>query len=333
MKRLKIFTVLAAILLVFVSCAKPKDEGALSIKYFDDAASASKAFVSGAYDYALLAEPSASMAVKNRQDGNGKILFDIQELYGEGGYPQAVMMVKASLLQGYPQFVAGLIAQMQANEQWLFDNAANAVAAILKNSASGQTALLAAALTEGAITNSNISVKLAPEAKETVTKYLNDVKAVDSDAVGDVSDSFFAAVPNGENINAERQNIKIAAPDGAPALAIAKLMHENWQVDGELYNVTYSVINAAQIGAQVNTSDIIIMPINAASKILGSGESYKMVTVNTHGNLYIVGLKDFEGGLENLKGKTLASFGFGLVPDLTMRIILNKNNINFEKAV
>ncbi|MBR1983272.1 MAG: hypothetical protein IKA12_01125, partial [Clostridia bacterium] len=85
--------------------------------------------------------------------------------------------------------------------------------------------------------------------------------------------------------------LKFYAPDGAPALAISKFIN-----DGENFvdNVTmeYNVVSSNEIGGVMGQGlgDLIVMPINAASKLYNANASdpYKMVSVITHGNLYIM---------------------------------------------
>ena len=120
------------------------------------------------------------------------------------------------------------------------------------------------------------------------------------------------------------------APDGAPALAIAKFIKENENF-GEEYEFSYSVVSSDKIGGimQKGTGDFIIMPVNAASKLYKAeaDNPYKMVSVLTHGNLYIMSKSD--STLESLKGKVVGVIGQGLVPDLTFKYVLEKAGIEY----
>lgn len=120
------------------------------------------------------------------------------------------------------------------------------------------------------------------------------------------------------------------APDGAPALAIAKFIKENENF-GEEYEFSYSVVSSDKIGGimQKGTGDFIIMPVNAASKLYkaDADNPYKMVSVLTHGNLYIMSKSD--STLESLKGKVVGVIGQGLVPDLTFKYVLKKAGIEY----
>ncbi len=119
------------------------------------------------------------------------------------------------------------------------------------------------------------------------------------------------------------------APDGAPALSIAKFINdgENFGTDA---TVEYKVVSANNIGGvmQQGEGDFIIMPVNAASKLYkaNANSPYVMAGVVTHGNLYLMS-SDGTSNLESLKGKVVGVIGQGLVPDLTFKAILSANGL------
>ena len=145
--------------------------------------------------------------------------------------------------------------------------------------------------------------------------------------------SFTACKPSGDNDNNENNSQKptytFVAPDGAPALAMAKFIadNENFNIDA---NFNYRVVASSNIAGfmQLGNADFIIMPVNAASKLYkaNSSDPYKMVSVITHGNLYLMS-SDETNTLEGLKGKVVGVIGQGLVPDLTLKAILADNNL------
>ncbi len=132
---------------------------------------------------------------------------------------------------------------------------------------------------------------------------------------------------------AERPVITVYAPDGAPALSIAKFIADgdNFGTDAD---VSYNVVAAANIGQvmQQGKGDIIIMPVNAASKLyaVNTENPYKMAGVITHGNLYIMSKENIS--LQDLKGKVVGVIGQGNVPDLTLRAVLKNANIEYEPS-
>ncbi|MBQ3596978.1 MAG: ABC transporter substrate-binding protein [Clostridia bacterium] len=131
--------------------------------------------------------------------------------------------------------------------------------------------------------------------------------------------------PNGEN-----KTLTFYAPDGAPALAVAKFINdgENFGIDN--VNVEYNVVASSDIGPVMmqGKGDFIVMPVNAASKLYkaSSNAPYVMTAVLTHGNLYLMSSVGTTS-LQDLKGQVVGVIGQGLVPDLTFRAILSDNGL------
>ena len=132
-----------------------------------------------------------------------------------------------------------------------------------------------------------------------------------------------------DDSSSQTKTLTFVAPDGAPALSIAKFINdnENFGIDAEF---NYSVVASSNIGSfmQQGKADFMIMPVNAASKLYKANASdpYKMVAVITHGNLYLMS-SDGTNSLEGLKGKVVGVIGQGLVPDLTLKAILADNGL------
>jgi ABC-type nitrate/sulfonate/bicarbonate transport system substrate-binding protein len=118
------------------------------------------------------------------------------------------------------------------------------------------------------------------------------------------------------------------APDGAPALSIAKFINDNENFIDDV-TVDYNVVSANDIGPKMaqGQADLIVMPINAASKLYKANASdpYKMVSVVTHGNLFLMSSEPTD--LNGLKGKVVGVIGQGLVPDLTFRSVLKAHDL------
>ena len=137
-----------------------------------------------------------------------------------------------------------------------------------------------------------------------------------------------------ENPEGEKDALTFYAPDGAPALAIAKLINdqESFGIDAD---ITYSVVASSDIGPTMaqGKGDFIVMPVNAASKLYKANKNdpYIMAGVVTHGNLYIMS-SDNNTSLDGLLGKVVGVIGQGLVPDLTLKAILSDNNL-LDKVV
>lgn len=121
--------------------------------------------------------------------------------------------------------------------------------------------------------------------------------------------------------------IQIYMPDGAPALAFSELMASDNQLGRE---VSYNVVAAEAIGPFVaqETADAALLPVNAASKLVGSGEKYKLLSVNTHGNLFVIG-KEEAADVNALKGKKVGVVNLANVPGLTFQAILKDKGVSY----
>ncbi|MCM1368364.1 MAG: ABC transporter substrate-binding protein [Roseburia sp.] len=133
------------------------------------------------------------------------------------------------------------------------------------------------------------------------------------------------ALPLGACRKKGEENVHVYMPDGAPAIALAAMMHDGYA------DTDFTVVTASTIGGYVASgkADMAIMPINAAAKLYNDGVGIKMLTVNTHGNMYLVGKTEEQATLESLAGKRVGSIGQGQVPDLTLRMMLDECGVEF----
>lgn len=142
--------------------------------------------------------------------------------------------------------------------------------------------------------------------------------------------SVFALSCGGTGDTPEKTSVKVFAPNGAPALAIAKFINddENFGLDADF---NYNVVAAANIGGvmQQGTGDIVVIPVNAASKLY-SVKGYKMAAVVTHGNLYVMAKEDLT--LDDLKGKVVGVINLANVPGLTFKAVLKANDIEYTEG-
>lgn len=140
----------------------------------------------------------------------------------------------------------------------------------------------------------------------------------------------------------------VYAPDGAPALALASLLDASSPEAERLsaapkpsYSFEAHIVDAGTIQTYVTgktpKADFCVLPVNAASKLLGNGEVYQMLGTVTHGNLYF--LKDASKEVpdltaENIKtallGKTVGVLQYEQVPGLTLRVVLEKFKVPYE---
>lgn len=133
--------------------------------------------------------------------------------------------------------------------------------------------------------------------------------------------------------NGNDVTLTFAAPEGTPALAIARLITDNKSISGK--NVNYKIVNPSNIAKemQAGLSDLVIMPVNAGATLINKGADYKLVSVAVDGSLYLVGkIGESETAttltIDDIKGKKIACIGQQGVPGLVFRYILKANNIS-----
>lgn len=144
---------------------------------------------SNVVDVAIVAEPMCSMITST---GDFNKCFALHELYGS--YPQAVLMVKNSVLESNEKAVKEVL---RAFSSFSFENTSGAqiVDFVNSNMNNGATSTLKpVALTKSAIEGSNIRFSLAKDEKANVLAYIEDLKSFNTalgSVVDDVDDSFF----------------------------------------------------------------------------------------------------------------------------------------------
>ncbi len=132
------------------------------------------------------------------------------------------------------------------------------------------------------------------------------------------------------------REIKIGTPDGAPALSIGGIINGatvKYADKGISCDVVMSDAPNV-ISAKLTTGeyDLAILPTNVAAKAYKSGADIKILTVNTWGNLYIVGKGEEITDLSALKGKTVFLTAKAGVPTVVFKYLLASANIEFEES-
>ena len=119
----------------------------------------------------------------------------------------------------------------------------------------------------------------------------------------------------------EAYAVKVSAPSGAPALAVAALAVS----DPESYTFVAADTIAAEFANK--TADFIIAPVNAGAKLYKAGKSdYKLAAVVTWGNLYIASQKpDF--ALEDINGSAITLFGENTINASVVLYSLEQNGL------
>ena len=321
----------ATAVLSFTACGHKSHE--VSIKYYADGSQIVSAILGEEENIGLVPEPAASNLI-NRTATQGKTLYslDLQELYDEnsGSFPQAVLMVKESVLSNYPQTASAFESGIDENVAWAKTNTADAVNAV--KSKLETSTLNINALSGKAIDGCKIYYESAQDSESVVKTYTEEIIALNSSSAKSVEDDFFynTTAP----VNSEKTNLSVYVPDGAPALAIAKFIADQNDLGTNL-TVNYYVVATSLVSSQLvpayrgGTADIIILPLNLATKFYNTDQNtednYKMVSVITHGNFYIISTEQIT--IENLKGKRIAVPQQNAIPDWTFRIVLKKHGL------
>ena len=134
----------------------------------------------------------------------------------------------------------------------------------------------------------------------------------------------------------EKIDINIGALKGPTAIGMVQVMdladqgktanHYNFTVSG-----TPDEISA---GLAKGDLDIAAVPSNLAAVLYNKTQGkIKLAGINTLGVLYIVETGDTIHSVEDLKGKTIYSSGFGATPQYTLNYLLNAYGIDPEKDV
>ena len=126
------------------------------------------------------------------------------------------------------------------------------------------------------------------------------------------------------------KDITVYAPDGAPALAIAKLLKEDTETDG----VSYHVVNPQTITSYVSykdvskNADICVLPFTTATQRLGKDGRYQTLGIVTHGNLYILSKNTTPiTDISALSGETVGVLQLQSAPGQVLKSILHKNGV------
>lgn len=325
--------ILSAFAAVFMlaACAPQPEENAVTLVDV----TAQEVGIRTGIDYFVVAEPAASVKV-NALEGL-EFSGDLQALYGgQNGYPQAVVVMKNELtVYGA---ASAFISELSASRGWLLSEStsvATVVSAVQSHVEAGATPTFNEKnLSKKVIENCGVNFLGAAEQREEINSFMQKLNGVSATSFGTPSDGFFydgGAAEKPEYTG----DISVYMPDGAPALGMAKLM-----VDEDFYNgkVTFNVVNASTIQTFVTganpKADVCVLPVNAAVKLLGGGEKYKLLGTLTHGNLYLVSKGEMSVTPDNislLKGKTVGVVNLSQIPGLTLKLILQNGGIPFTE--
>lgn len=285
-------------------------------------------------DYYVAAEPAATARVNAVKDLN--FVGDLQKLYGgENGYPQAVIVAGNGLVNS--SFCARFLNALSDSREWLLNqNPQTVTEAVLSRLTDGMTPTFNSEnLSKQVMENCGVRLTRAEDSKTEIEEFMKLLNGVSGQSFGTPAESFFhvGSFPETEYSG----KVKIYAPDGAPALGLAKLMAEDIGF-GSGCEAQYNVVDASLIQTFVTGSnpaaDICVLPVNLAVRLLGGGERYKLIGTLTHGNLYLLsknGTKITSDNLSTLKGKTVGVVNLAAIPGLTFKLILKNNGVDYAE--
>ena len=137
-----------------------------------------------------------------------------------------------------------------------------------------------------------------------------------------------------QDTTADGDILNVFAPDGAPALSVAGLSDASYRDRYDVNIVDAETIQTYVVGDDAQ-ADIAVLPVNAAVKLLGTGEKYKLFGTVTHGNLYLMkkqgGTDITSENLNTLIGKTVGVINLANVPGLTFKAILSDSGLAFNE--
>ena len=141
-----------------------------------------------------------------------------------------------------------------------------------------------------------------------------------------------ACTPEGKDDAGDALVYTVYAPDGAPALALANAIDKT---EGTFeYHIVASSTIAAQVTGSDPAADFCVLPVNAAAKLLGTGETYKLLGTVTNGNMYFLTTGDnapvTKEDLSSLTGKTVGVVQLSNVPGLTFQAALKAAGVSYQ---
>lgn len=311
----------AAFSVAFAACNDDGNTKAVRIVYYADGAAVQSALYAGQIDYGIVGEPAATAGASK---GFG-VVMDLQAEYAEAtgnanGFPMSSTFIRGSLAAN-KTFVDALLAVLNENVTYITENAAS-MTQLLHNAGSNS------AYPAASIPRCNVGVYSAAGVKADVNdmlKVLNGVENVPDSVYYDEAQA--TEQGNGSGV------LQLYVPDGAPALAVAKLVAGKDTLTVAGYTVNVHIVPANTIAAHIakGDGDIVIMPANGGANLVVKGADYKFLCSNTRGILYMISTSEGSVSPEALAGKTVGCIGQGAVPQYAFERILAANGLAIEK--
>lgn len=122
-----------------------------------------------------------------------KFVGSLGELYGDFGFPQAIIVVKNQVLEENLSFVKAFVKELESVESYLKEENKSEICSLLKSKIeSGLTPVFNESnLTSDSITRSKIKFIACKNSKETMKTFIQKLKSVNPNSVGEFSEDFF----------------------------------------------------------------------------------------------------------------------------------------------
>ena len=316
-----VVALVAAFSVAFAACNDDGNTESVRVVYYADGAAVQAALSAGQIDYGIVGEPAATAGASK---GFG-VVMDLQAEYAEAtgnanGFPMSSTFIRGSLAAN-KTFVDALLAVLNENVTYITENAAS-MTQLLKSAGSNS------AYPAASIPRCNVGVYSAAGVKADVNdmlKVLNGVENVPDSVYYDEAQA--TEQGNGSGV------LQLYVPDGAPALAVAKLVAEKDTLTVAGYTVNVNIVPTNTIAAHIakGDGDIVIMPANGGANLVVKGADYKFLCSNTRGILYMISTSEGSVSPEDLAGKTVGCIGQGAVPQYAFERILAANGLAIEK--
>ncbi len=145
-------------------------------------------------DYFVVPEPAATTKVTKTQ-GKLSIAGDLQALYGEGGYPQAVAVAKKSIVKNDPAAIRAFIDCFSVSKNWIMAESTTPymIYEEIDDMTEGDMAhaFTADNLTKQVIQNCGINYESNSTGKDKIISFMQKLNAVSGNAWGTPSNDFF----------------------------------------------------------------------------------------------------------------------------------------------
>ncbi len=149
----------------------------------------------GKCDYYLCPEPAATTKIGGTASAPMPFSMagDLQALYGTGGYPQAVLVAKKSVIDGDRETVREVIDDMKESAEFLAETAPETLVSLLdgKRTAGLDPSFTVNNLNRTVISNCSVRFTEAKNCKEAVVAFLDKLIAVNANAAAKPLDAFF----------------------------------------------------------------------------------------------------------------------------------------------